>query len=71
MAVDFIQKLQRFIQNRIIAVALKSDKPFQPPLAMHILSGSAFVRRKFAQILAYGMKPELLDDDLISVSVRE
>ena len=64
-SVAFIQQLQRFIQNRIIAAALKSDKPFQPPLPMRILSRSAFVQRKFAQILAYGLKPELLDDDLI------
>lgn len=64
-AVDFIQKVQRVIQNRIIAAALKSDKPFQPPLPMRLLSRSAFFRRKFAQVLAYGLKPELLDDSLI------
>ena len=64
-AVDFIQKLQRFIQNRIIAAALKSDKPFQLPLPMRILSKVPILRRKFAQILAYGLKPELLDDDLV------
>ena len=64
-AVDFIQKLQRVIQNCIITAALKSGKPFQPPLPMRILSRSAFVRRKFAQILAYGLKPELLDDGLV------
>ena len=64
-AVDFIQKMQRLIQNRIIAAALKSDKPFQPPLPMRLLSRSAFFRRKFAQVLAYGLKPELLDDSLI------
>ena len=64
-AVAFIQQLQRFIQNRIIAAALKSDKPFQLPLPIRILSRSAFVQRKFAQVLAYGLKPELLDDDLI------
>ena len=63
-AVAFIQQLQRFIQNRIIAAALKSDKPFQPPLPMRILSRSAFVQRKFAQILAYGFKPEMLDEEL-------
>ena len=64
-SVDFIQRLQRFIQNRIIAAALKSDKPFQPPLPMRVLSGSACVQRKFAQVLAYGLKPELLDDGLV------
>ena len=64
-AVAFIQQLQRFIQNRIIAAALKSDKPFQPPLPMRVLSRSAFVQRKFAQVLAYGLKPELLDEELI------
>ena len=64
-AVAFIQQLQRFVQNRVIAAALKSGKPFQPPLPMRILSKSAFVRRKFAQILAYGLKPELLDDGLV------
>lgn len=64
-AVDFIQKLQRVIQNRIIAAALKSDRPFQPPLPMRLLSKIPFFRRKFAQVLAYGLKPELLDNGLI------
>ena len=64
-AVDFIQKLQRFIQNRIIAAALKSDRPFQPPLPMRLLSKVPFIRRKFAQVLAYGLRPEMLDDMLI------
>ena len=64
-AVDFIQKLQRFIQNRITAAALKSDRPFQPPLPMRLLSKVPFFRRKFAQILAYGLRPELLVGDLI------
>ncbi len=64
-AVAFIQQLQRFIQNRIIAAALKSGKPFQLPLPMRILSRSAFVQRKFAQVLAYGLKPELLNDRLV------
>ena len=64
-AVAFIQQLQRFIQNRIIAAALKSDKPFQLPLPMRILTRSAFVQRKFAQVLAYGLKPELLDEGLV------
>lgn len=64
-SVGFIQHLQRFIQNRIIATALKSDKPFQPPLPMRVLSRSALVQRKFAQILAYGLHPEMLDGDLL------
>ena len=64
-AVDFMQKLQRFIQGRIIAAALKSVKPFQPPLPMRLLSKLSFFRKKFAQILAYGLHPELLDNDLI------
>ena len=65
VAVAFIQKLQRFIQNRIIAAALKSDKPFQPPLPMRLLSKVPFFRRKFAQVLAYGLRPEMLDVNLI------
>ena len=64
-AVVFIQKLQRVIQNRIIAAALKSDRPFQPPLPMRLLSKIPFFRRKFAQVLAYGLKPEILDSSLI------
>ena len=64
-AVAFIQKLQRFIQDRIIAAALESDKPFQPPLPLRLLTKSAYFRRKFAQILAYGLRPELLNDEVI------
>ena len=63
-AVAFIQKLQRVVQDRIVATALKSDKPFQPPLPMRILSKVPILRRKFAQILAYGLRPELLDEGL-------
>ena len=64
-AVAFIQKLQRVIQDRIISAALTSDKPFQPPLPMRLLSKVPFLRRKLAQILAYGLRPELLDEDLV------
>ena len=60
MPVKFIQKIQGMIQNNVIANALKSDKPFQPPLPLRILARTNSFRKFMAKILAYGLKPEKL-----------
>jgi 2-polyprenyl-6-methoxyphenol hydroxylase-like FAD-dependent oxidoreductase len=58
--VSFIQTIQALIQKRIIAGALKSDKPFQPPLPVRLLSIFPFFQKRMARILAYGLQPEII-----------
>jgi 2-polyprenyl-6-methoxyphenol hydroxylase-like FAD-dependent oxidoreductase len=60
-AVNFIQAFQIFAQKRIIASALKSDKPFSPPLALKVVSKLPFMRRRIAKFLAYGRCPERVE----------
>ena len=60
-AVASIQKLQSLIQNRVVASALKSDKPFAPPLPMRILTKFPFVRKRLAHFLAYGRRHERVE----------
>ncbi len=57
-AVKFIQTFQTFAQKRIVADALKSDKPFSPPLPLKIVSKLPFMRKRIAKFLAYGRCPE-------------
>ena len=60
-AVKFIQTFQTFAQKRIIADALKSDKPFSPPLPLKIVSKLPFMRKRIAKFLAYGNCPEKVE----------
>ena len=59
-AVKFIQSLQMFAQKRIVSSALKSDKPFSPPLPLKIISRIPFMRRQIAKFLAYGKNHEVV-----------
>ena len=60
-AVEFIQTFQTFAQKRIVADALKSDKPFSPPLPLKIVSKLPFMRKRIAKFLAYGRCPEKVE----------
>jgi hypothetical protein len=60
-AIKFIQKFQMFVQKRIISNALKSDKPFSPPLPLWIVTKVPFMRKKIAKLLAYGKCPEIVE----------
>jgi 2-polyprenyl-6-methoxyphenol hydroxylase-like FAD-dependent oxidoreductase len=60
-AVNFIQNLQMFAQKRIVAGALKSDKPFSPPLPLRMVSKIPFMRKRIAKFLAYGKCPERVE----------
>lgn len=60
-AVSTIQNFQSFVQKRIIADALKSDKPFKPPLPMKVASSIPFIRKKLARFLAYGARHERIE----------
>jgi 2-polyprenyl-6-methoxyphenol hydroxylase-like FAD-dependent oxidoreductase len=60
-AVATVQRFQSFIQQRIISSALKSDKPFEPPLPMKLVSKIPFIRKKLARFLAYGTRHEKVE----------
>ena len=60
-ATRFIQKFQTFVQKRIVSNALKSDKPFSPPLPLRIITKVPFFRKKIAKLLAYGKCPEKVE----------
>jgi len=60
-ATKFIQKFQMFVQQRIISSALKSDKPFSPPLPLKVISSSSFMKKRVAKFLAYGRCPERVE----------
>ena len=60
-AIKFIQKFQMFVQKRIVSNALKSNKPFSPPLPLRIVTKVPFMRKKIAKLLAYGKCPERVE----------
>lgn len=59
--VRFIQSIQSIIQKRIIAGALKGDKPFRPPLPVRFMTRFAFFRNMMARIMAYGLDPQKIE----------
>jgi 2-polyprenyl-6-methoxyphenol hydroxylase-like FAD-dependent oxidoreductase len=59
--VRFIQSVQSIIQKRIIAGALKGDRPFRPPLLVRILTRFTFFRNIMARIMAYGLDPQRIE----------
>lgn len=60
-AVATVQRFQSFVQQRIISSALKSDKPFEPPLPMKLVSKIPFIRKRLARFLAYGTRHERVE----------
>ena len=57
-----IQSIQALAQRRIIANALRPDKPFTPPLALRLLSRVPILRDVPARIIAFGLWPGRLRD---------
>lgn len=52
------QDMQVTMQKRIIAPALKGDKPTKPPLALRVIGKVPFLSRLPARILGLGFRPE-------------
>lgn len=59
--IRFIQSVQSIIQKRIIAGALKGNKPFRPPLPVRFMTRFAFFRNIMARIMAYGLDPQRIE----------
>ena len=52
------QALQRMIQARVIAAALKADAPFRAPLALRILDALPMLQVLPARMIGMGVRPE-------------
>jgi 2-polyprenyl-6-methoxyphenol hydroxylase-like FAD-dependent oxidoreductase len=52
------QRMQVFMQNKVIDVALGADKALQAPLPLRLLSRFALLRRLPARLVGMGVRPE-------------
>jgi len=52
------QRLQLFIQNRVIRTVLGARRPLKAPQALKLLQGWPFLRRFPARVLGMGFRPE-------------
>ena len=52
------QRLQLFIQNRIIRRVLGGSKPLKPPFALKILGWFPVLQRIPARLIGIGVRPE-------------
>ena len=52
------QRMQIFIQNRVVDVALGADQPLQAPLPLRLLSQWPWLRRIPARLVGIGVRPE-------------
>jgi 2-polyprenyl-6-methoxyphenol hydroxylase-like FAD-dependent oxidoreductase len=52
------QRLQLFIQNRVIRSVLAADAPFEPPLALRLLDVFPVLRQLPARLIGMGVRPE-------------
>lgn len=49
-----VQKMQRFLQERVAAPALQGGKPFRPPLVMRLMALVPFLRNLPGRMIAFG-----------------
>ena len=61
-SIRFIQMVQSIMQKQIINSALRSGQPFNPPVLLRLLSRFKLVQEKMAYLLAYGLRPESLEN---------
>ncbi|MGE5203024.1 MAG: FAD-dependent oxidoreductase [Acidobacteriota bacterium] len=52
------QRLQLLVQNRLVTRALENSAPFEPPLALRLLTRVPAIRRLPARIVGLGIRPE-------------
>lgn len=52
------QRIQLFIQKRVISRVLAADKPFEPPLALRLLEIFPVLRQLPARLIGMGVRPE-------------
>ncbi len=54
----FMQRIQVFMQNRVISAVLASDKPISAPLPIRLLNLFPVLRRFPARLVGMGIRPE-------------
>lgn len=64
-AVIRAQKLQTFVQQRIVRQALDSQRPFQLPLPMRMLTSLPYFRTLPAKVMGWGFRPSHLREELV------
>jgi hypothetical protein len=64
------QRLQLMIQNYVIAPALQAERFERPPLAARILTSWPVLRRIPARLLALGVRPEHVSQELRRASAQ-
>jgi 2-polyprenyl-6-methoxyphenol hydroxylase-like FAD-dependent oxidoreductase len=64
------QRLQLMIQNYVIAPSLKAEKFERPPLAARMLTGWPLLRRIPARLLALGVRPEHVSEEIRRASAQ-
>lgn len=52
------QRMQLFLQNRVISRVLRSGGPLSPPLFIRLLARFPFLRRIPARVIGVGFRPE-------------
>jgi 2-polyprenyl-6-methoxyphenol hydroxylase-like FAD-dependent oxidoreductase len=52
------QRMQVFLQNRVIGPALKSDQPVKPPLLVRLADRWSFLRGLTGRLIGLGLRPE-------------
>jgi 2-polyprenyl-6-methoxyphenol hydroxylase-like FAD-dependent oxidoreductase len=60
------QRLQLFIQNRVISSVLAAEAPIEPPLALRLLDRCPILRRLPARLIALGVRPEHISSAISS-----
>jgi hypothetical protein len=64
------QRLQIFMQNRLIAPVLGSRQQIAPPLPFRLMKHFPVLRRLPARIIGMGFRPEHVRDPEIQSSAR-
>jgi 2-polyprenyl-6-methoxyphenol hydroxylase-like FAD-dependent oxidoreductase len=65
------QRLQLFIQNRVIRRVLKSDKPISPPKFLKLFQHWPLLRRIPARIMGIGFRPEHIKTPAASSAMEQ
>jgi 2-polyprenyl-6-methoxyphenol hydroxylase-like FAD-dependent oxidoreductase len=52
------QRIQLFLQDRVIRNVLAADRPFEPPFAVRLLGACPLLRRLPARLIGLGVRPE-------------
>jgi hypothetical protein len=65
------QRIQVFIQDRVVTRVLADNSPLKPPLAIRLLARFPILRRIPARILGLGMRPEHVRTDVAQPATHD